>query len=482
MIHDSSIAPDPLAATRRYFLKQGGAGIGALALGSLLPPDLLASTTPAAAPAHIAPKAKRIIYLFQSGGPSQIDLLDYKPGLRERFGQEVPRSIYPDDRKTKMSADQKSFATAPSKFAFAQHGQSGAWFSELLPETATIADDLCIVRSMFTEAINHDPAITLLQTGSQIAGRPSMGSWLHYGLGTDNADLPTFVAMSSRGNGKTGQPLYDRLWGAGFLPARYQGVKFRNQGSPVLDIANPAGVSPTLRRRMLDSIADLNRQRHAQTHDPEIVGRIAQYELAYRMQTSVPQLTDLSNEPASTFQLYGEEARKTGTYAYNCLMARRLAENGVRFIQLFHQGWDQHGSLPKQISAQCQDTDRATAALVRDLKQRGMLDDTLIIWGGEFGRTVYSQGKLTPETYGRDHHPGCFSMWMAGGGVNGGQTYGETDDYSTNVAKNPVHVNDLHATILHLMGIHHERLTFPYQGRDFRLTDVAGTVIPQLVG
>ena len=376
-----------------------------------------------------------------------------------------------------MSADQASFATAPSKFQFAQHGQAGTWISELLPGIAGIADELCVVRSMFTEAINHDPAITLLQTGSQIAGRPSMGAWLHYGLGTENSDLPAFVAMSSRGNGRAGQPLYDRLWGAGFLPARHQGVKFRNQGSPVLDIANPPGVSSALRRRMLDTLASENRQHYDATSDPQIMARIAQYELAYRMQTSVPTLTDLASEPESMFELYGKEARTPGTYAYNCLMARRLAENGVRFIQLFHQGWDQHGDLPKQIAAQCADTDRATAALVTDLKQRGMLDDTLIIWGGEFGRTVYSQGKLTVKSYGRDHHPGCFSMWMAGGGIKPGHNYGETDDFSVNIAKDSVHVNDLHATILHLMGIHHERLTYPHQGRDFRLTDVAGKVV-----
>ncbi|MCB1097822.1 MAG: DUF1501 domain-containing protein [Verrucomicrobiae bacterium] len=469
---------DPLAGTRRYFLKRGGGGIGALALGGLLNRDAAAVESHTATPGpHFSPKAKRIIYLFQSGGPSQLDLYDYKPGLRKRFGEEIPTSIYPAERKTRMSADQASFATAPSKFEFAQHGQSGIWMSELLPGIASIADELCVVRSMFTQAINHDPAITLLQTGSQIAGRPSMGAWLDYGLGTENADLPAFVAMSSRGNGRAGQPLYDRLWGAGFLPARHQGVKLRNQGSPVLDIANPPGVSPALRRRMLDTVVSENRHRYDTTFDPQIIARIAQYELAYRMQTSVPALTDLSSEPESMIQLYGKDARTPGTYAYNCLMARRLAENGVPFIQLFHQGWDQHGDLPKQIAAQCADTDRATAALVTDLKQRGMLDDTLIIWGGEFGRTVYSQGKLTTNSYGRDHHPGCFTMWMAGGGIKPGHTYGETDDFSVSVARDPVDVNDLHATILHLMGIQHERLTFPHQGRDFRLTDVAGEVV-----
>ena len=478
----SAIAIDRQEITRRYFLNRGGAGIGALALAPLLGDKVNAAPSSLAPGPHFAPKAKRIIYLFQSGGPSQADLFDYKPGLQERFGQEVPRSVYPDERKTKMSADQASFATAPSKFRFSQHGQSGVWMSEILPHTSKLADDLCIVRSMFTEAINHDPAITLMQSGSQIAGRPSFGSWLHYGLGSDNDDLPAFVAMSSRGKGRAGQPLYDRLWGAGFLPARFQGVKLRNQGSPVLDIDNPAGVPEALRRRMLNSIRSLNRQRHRQTQDPEILARVAQYELAFRMQMSVPHLTDLSTEPDSTFSLYGNEARRTGTYAYNCLMARRLAERGVRFVQLFHQGWDQHGNLPKEISAQCKDTDQATAALITDLKQRGMLEDTLVVWGGEFGRTIYSQGKLTKEKYGRDHHPSCFTVWMAGGGVNAGKTYGETDDYSTNVVKDPVHVNDLHATILHLLGIHHERLTYPYQGRDFRLTDVAGNVVRDLIG
>jgi hypothetical protein len=471
---------DPLITTRRYFLRHGGAGVGALGLGSLLNSELLAQ--PVMHPSLTAtPKAKRIIYLFQSGGPSQIDLYDHKPELWKKFGAEVPRSVYPDERKTKMSSAQASFATAPSAFKFAQHGKSGAWMSELLPQTARHADDLCIIRSMHTEAINHDPAITFLQTGSQIAGRPSMGSWLHYGLGSMNSDLPAFVAMSSRGSGKTGQPLYDRLWGAGFLPARYQGVKFRNQGDPVLDIYDPPGISREMRRRMLDTLKKLNEKRMRSAGDPEIGARVAQYELAYRMQTSVPELLDFSDEPEHTMSLYGKDAEKTGTYAYNCLMARRLAERGVRFIQLFHQGWDQHGNLPKQIRKQCSDTDQATAGLLTDLRQRGMLDDTLVIWGGEFGRTVYSQGKLTKETYGRDHHPGCFTMWMAGGGVKPGVTYGKTDDYSVNVAENPVHVNDLHATILQLMGIDHRRLTYFYQGRQFRLTDVAGSPISALM-
>ena len=465
---------DPFNLTRRYFLQGGGAGLGSLALGSLLGSNLHSSLVS-------KPKAKRIIYLFQSGGPSQLDLFDYKPELKKRFGEEVPTSVYPDERKTKMSAAQSSFATAPSVFNFAQHGESGAWMSEILPHTAKLADELCIMRSLHTEAINHDPAITFLQTGSQIAGRPSMGAWMHYGLGSDNSDLPAFVAMSSRGKAKTGQPLYDRLWGAGFLPAKYQGIKFRNQGDPVLDIYDPPGISREMRRRMLDSLKKLNRDRLNITRDPEIAARISQYELAYRMQTSVPDLLDFSNEPKGTFDLYGEDAKNTGTYAYNCLMARRLAERGVRYIQLFHQGWDQHNNLPGQMRSQARDTDQATAGLLMDLKQRGMLDDTLVIWGGEFGRTVYSQGKLTEKNYGRDHHPGCFTMWMAGGGAKPGITYGQTDDYSTSVVKDPVHVNDLHATILKLMGIDHKRLTHFHQGREFRLTDVGGNPISDLM-
>jgi len=467
---------DPFNLTRRYFLQGGGAGLGSLALGSLLGSEQGLHSSVVS-----KPKAKRIIYLFQSGGPSQLDLFDHKPGLKKRFGEEVPTSVYPDERKTKMSSAQSSFATAPSIFNFTRHGESGAWMSELLPHTAKLADELCIMRSLHTEAINHDPAITFLQTGSQIAGRPSMGAWMHYGLGSDNSDLPAFVAMSSRGKAKTGQPLYDRLWGAGFLPAKYQGIKFRNQGDPVLDIYDPPGVSREMRRRMLDSLKKLNHDRFSLTQDPKIAARISQYELAYRMQTSVPGLLDLANEPKGTFDLYGEDAKKTGTYAYNCLMARRLAERGVRYIQLFHQGWDQHNNLPGQMRSQARDTDQATAGLLMDLKQRGMLDDTLVIWGGEFGRTVYSQGKLTEKNYGRDHHPGCFTMWMAGGGAKPGITYGQTDDYSTSVVKDPVHVNDLHATILKLMGIDHKRLTHFHQGREFRLTDVGGNPITDLM-
>ncbi len=460
--------------------------LGSLGLASLLGREATAAT--AAGPAkglpqlpHFPPKVKRVIYLFQSGGPAQMDLFDYKPGLKDKFGEDVPKSVYPDERKTTMSSAQAAFPVAPSIFKFSQHGQSGTWISETQPHVAKMADELCVIRSMHTDAINHDPAITFQQTGSQIPGRPSIGSWLGYGLGSENDDLPAFVAMSSKGSAKTGQPLYDRLWGSGFLPSKYQGVKFRNQGDPVLDISDPLGVSRDVRRTMLDSLTQLNELKHDAVGDPEIKSRIAQYELAYRMQMSVPDLLDFSDEPQHVLDLYGPDVSKQGKYAYNCLMARRLAERGVRFIQLFHQGWDSHNNLPTQVRRQCKDTDQATAALMRDLRQRGMLDDTLIIWGGEFGRTIYSQGKLTDKVYGRDHHPSCFTMWLAGGGISGGTNYGSTDDYSVNVAENGVSVHDLHATVLHLLGIDHERLIFKFQGRDFRLTDVHGKVVRPLL-
>ncbi|MEM7477695.1 MAG: DUF1501 domain-containing protein [Planctomycetota bacterium] len=430
---------------------------------------------------HFAPKAKRIIYLFQSGGPAQMDTLDYKPQLKQMHGQEVPRSVYPDDRKTTMSSAQASFPVAASAFKFPQFGESGMRLSEVFPHLGSVADDICLINSLHTDAINHDPAITFLQTGSQIPGRPSMGSWLGYGLGTHNANLPAFVAMSSKGSAKQGQPLYDRLWGSGFLPSKFQGVKFRNIGEPVLDIYNPAGVNRAMRRTMLDRLAELNKQQHTLVGDPEIESRIAQYELAFRMQMSVPDLLDLSQEPQHVLDLYGPDVHKQGKYAYNCLIARRLAERGVRFIQLFHQGWDSHGNVQTEVTKQARDTDQPTAALIKDLKRRGMLEDTLIIWGGEFGRTVYSQGNLKGTKYGRDHHGSCFSMWMAGGGIRGGMTYGKTDDFSVNVAEDAVSVHDLHATILHLLGIDHERFTFAFQGRDFRLTDVHGTLLKELL-
>jgi hypothetical protein len=477
-----------LQINRRHFFARTATGIGTIALGSLLNSELFAQPEPQrngigglAGLPHFAPKAKRIIYLCQSGGPSQLDLFDPKPELLERRGEEVPKSVYPDERKTSMTSGQTGFPTAPSIFQFGRHGENGIPISELLPHLAEVADELCIIKSMYTEAINHDPAITFFQTGSQIPGRPSMGAWLSYGLGSENSNLPTFVAMSSRGSGKAGQPIYDRLWGSGFLPAKYQGVKFRNVGDPVLDIANPSGVDPLLRRQMIDTVNRLNQRKFEQAGDSAIETRIAQYELAYRMQTSIPELVDQSSETKATFELYGDDAKKPGTYAYNCLTARRLAERGVRFIQLYHQGWDQHGNLPGQIRKQCKDADQASAALITDLKQRGMLDETLIVWGGEFGRTVYCQGKLTAKTYGRDHHPNCFAMWLAGAGVKGGISYGATDDYSVNVVDKGVHVHDLQATILHQMGIDHERLTFKHQGRDYRLTDVHGKVVHDLL-
>jgi hypothetical protein len=416
--------------------------------------------------------------LFQSGAPSQMDLFDYKPKLAELRGSELPDSVRMGQRLTGMTATQSSFPVAPSKFKFARHGQSSAWLSELLPHTARVADELCIVKSMHTEAINHDPAITFFQTGAQLAGRPSIGAWISYGLGSENHDLPAFVAMVSQGSGnRSDQPLYDRLWGSGFLPTKYQGVKFRSVGDPVLYLSNPSGMSDATRRRMLDDLARLNQLKLAENGDPEIATRIAQYEMAYRMQTSVPELTDVSDEPEHVFEMYGANSRTPGTYAANCLLARRLAERGVRFIQLFHRGWDQHATLPKHLAAQCDDTDQASAALVTDLRQRGLLDDTLVVWGGEFGRTVYCQGKLTADDYGRDHHPRAFTVWLAGAGIRAGMTYGGTDEFSYNITENPVHVHDLHATILHCLGIDHTRLTYKFQGRRHRLTDVHGKVV-----
>jgi hypothetical protein len=422
-----------------------------------------------------------VIYLFQSGGPSQMELFDYKPRLKEFQGIDLPETVRMGQRLTGMSATQASFPVVPSKFSFAQHGQSGAWVSELMPHTAKIADQLTFIKSMHTEAINHDPAVTFLMTGSQIAGRPSMGSWLSYGLGAETSDLPAFVVMISPGQGGGGQPLYDRLWGSGFLPSRYQGAKFRSVGDPVLYLSNPAGFDSTDRRKYLDALGELNQQKLAQVGDPEISTRIAQYEMAFRMQTSVPELTDLSKEPESVFEMYGPDARKPGTFAANALLARRLAERGVRFIQLYHRDWDHHGGLPAGLPKRCKETDQPAAALIQDLKQRGMLEDTLVIWGGEFGRTVYCQGRLTKDDYGRDHHPRCFTMWMAGGGAKPGLTYGETDDYGYNVVRDPVHVHDFQATMLHCLGIDHTKLTFQYMGRWFRLTDVHGHVVKQVL-
>jgi hypothetical protein len=461
---------------RRAFLTR--TGLGSLALAALGQTSRSEPSVATEKRPHHAPRAKRIIYLFQSGAPSQLDLFDHKPGLLKRFGEDLPDSIRQGQRLTGMTATQTRFPVAPSRFRFAQHGQSGAWLSELLPHTAAIADRICLVRSMHTEAINHDPAITFFQTGSQIAGRPSMGAWTNYGLGAMNDDLPAFVTLISQGSGNPNdQPLYDRLWGSGFLPSQYQGVKFRSGGDPVLFLSNPSGFDRIARRQMLDDLALLNRAQGDVTGDPEISTRINQYELAYRMQSSVPELTDLRSEPEHSKIMYGPEVSKPGSFAANCLLARRLVERGVRFVQLFHRGWDQHSKLPTQLPGQCRDTDQPSAALVQDLAQRGLLEDTVVVWGGEFGRTVYSQGRLTQTDYGRDHHPRCFTIWMAGGGIRGGITHGETDDFNYNITRDPVHVHDLHATLLHLLGIDHTRLTYKFQGRHHRLTDVHGKIV-----
>lgn len=479
-----------LHINRRHFLSKLSLGLGSAALASLLPGCLAmeSQATSIGAPGldgilaapHFAPKAKRVIYLFQSGGPSQFELFDYKPKLAQMFGEDLPGSIRMGQRLTGMTAYQKSFPVAPSMYSFQQHGQSGAWVSELMPYTAAIADDLCFVKSMQTEAINHDPAITFFQTGSQQPGRPSMGSWLSYGLGSDNQNLPTFCVLLSRGLIRP-QPIYSRLWGNGFLASMHQGVQFRSGKDPVLFINNPDGIGGKDRRRALDHLAQLNEIRAQELGDPEVYSRIAQYEMAYRMQTSVPEAMDISGEPDDVYEMYGPDSRRPGTFAANCLLARRLAERDVKFIQLYHMGWDQHVNLPNDIKLQAKDTDQASAALVTDLKRRGLLDDTLVIWGGEFGRTVYSQGKLQTDNYGRDHHPRCFSLWMAGGGVKAGTSYGETDDFSYNIVNDPVHVHDFHATILHLLGIDHERLTFKHQGRRYRLTDVHGNLVEGLL-
>jgi hypothetical protein len=470
-----------LRLTRRQFFGMTAGGIGAAALATLLSEDLHAADGLPGLP-HFPPTAKRVIYLFQSGAPSQMDMFDYKPKLNDLRGSELPDSIRMGQRLTGMTATQASFPVAPPMFKFAQHGQSGAWLSELLPHTAKVADDLCFIKSMYTEAINHDPGITFFQTGAQLAGRPSIGAWISYGLGSENNDLPSFVVMVSQGTGRPGdQPLYDRLWGSGFLPSKYQGVKFRSTGDPVLYLSNPDGFSSDSRRKYLNYLDTLNQMKLEESADPEIATRIAQYEMAFRMQSSVPELTDLSKEPERIFEMYGPESRKPGTFAANCLLARRLAERGVRFIQLFHRGWDHHNGLPKAIVGQCKDTDQPSAALIQDLKERDLLKDTLLVWGGEFGRTVYCQGKLTADDYGRDHHPRCFTVWLAGGGVKPGISYGETDDYCYNVVKDPVHVHDLHATIFKCLGIDHTQLTFKYQGRHFRLTDVAGVVKKEIL-
>jgi hypothetical protein len=460
-----------LNETRRQFFSRSARGLGGLALASLIGESANGSVSGLP---HFAPKAKRAIYLHMVGAPPQHDLLDYKPKMQAMFDKDLPDSIRMGQRLTTMTSGQSRFPIAPTVFKFAQYGQSGAWISELLPYTAKMADDIAVVRSMHTEAINHEPAITFIQSGFMIAGKPCIGSWISYGLGSMNRDLPTFVVLNAtHSNPKANvQAISARLWSAGFLSAQYAGVALRSGGDPVLYINNPDGVPAKMRRRMLDSLGEMNQLEFERTHDPETRARIEQFEMAFRMQTSVPELTDLSKEPESVYELYGEDARKGGTFANSVLMARRLVERGVRFVQLYHRGWDVHGNLPAVLPSQCKDVDQGCWALVQDLTQRGMLDDTLVIWGGEFGRTIYSQGKLTATDYGRDHHPRCFSLWLAGGGVKGGIVHGETDEFSYNITRDPVHVRDLQATLLHQFGIDHERFTYKYQGLDQKLTGV----------
>jgi uncharacterized protein (DUF1501 family) len=486
---EESVSMDPIRQhqailSRRHFLTQSSTRVGTAALASLLLQDgfARADAKPAgAAPTHFAPKAKRVIYLFQSGGPSQLEMLDYKPTLKKLHGTELPDSIRNGQRLTGMTSGQKNFPVINPKFGFKQAGKSGTWISDLLPHTANVIDDLCLIRSMHTEAINHDPAITFLQTGSQQPGRPSFGAWVSYGLGRIAEDLPAFLVLISHGSGKdANQGLLDRLWGSGFLPSNHQGVKFRAGTDPVLYLNDPPGIDRDLRRKMLDGIAKLNQQELERTGDSEIQTRIQQYEMAFRMQASVPDLVDFRKETQATLDSYGDDVRRPGSFAANCLLARRMLERGVRFVQLYHRGWDLHGGLPTNLPKQCKDIDQPQAALIRDLKQRGMLDDTLVVWGGEFGRTVYGQGGLQAE-YGRDHHGRCFSMWVAGGGTKPGTVVGETDDFGYNITRDPVHIHDLNATLLHCLGYDHERLTYRFQGRDYRLTDVHGKVVKSLL-
>lgn len=472
-----------LLQNRRQFFGRTASGIGAAALSCLLNPtrsraDSEVRSKGTLRTLHFPPKAKRVIYLHQSGAPSHIDLFDHKPGMQKYHGKELPSSVRMGQRITGMTSGQAKFPIAASQFEFHRHGQCGTWLSNLLPWTGKLVDDITVIRSVHTEAINHDPAITFIQTGSEQPGRPSLGSWASYGLGSENENLPGFIVLISQGSGNlTDQPLFSRLWGSGFLPTNHQGVKFRSSGDAVLHLTNPPGVDTASRREMLDTLEKLNHVQHQRLGDPEITTRIAQYEMAFRMQASVPDLMDLTQEPESVLDMYGPEVRTPGTFAANALLARRLSERGVRFIQLYHRGWDQHGSLRDHLPKQCRDTDQPSAALITDLKQRGLLDETLVIWGGEFGRTSYVQGNIDNPNFGRDHHPRCFSVWMAGGGIKGGQVYGETDDYCYNIVNNPVHVHDMNATLLRCLGIDHERLTFRFQGRDFRLTDIHGEVV-----
>ncbi len=465
--------------TRRWFLDQFAYGIGGLALGSMLNAKDAQAEAGVLAQPHFAPRVKRVIFLFQSGAPSQMDLFDYKPRLNVDHGKELPASVRMGQRLTGMSGFQASLPLVGSPFKFDQHGSSGQWLSELLPHTAKFADDLCIVRTVNTEAINHGPGVTMMQSGSQFPGRPSMGSWLSYGLGSENEDLPSFVVLVTNGQG--GQPLSSQLWSSGFLPGKFNAVELRSDADAVLYLNSPQGIDRSSRRKALDRLQELHEIDLATTSDPALETRIAQYEMAYRMQTSIPEVTDISGESEETLKMYGEDVKTPGTFAANCLRARRLAEKGVQFIQLFHPDWDHHSGLPSGLRHKCKQTDQPTAALLQDLKSRGMLDDTLVVWAGEFGRTSYCQGKIEGSNFGRDHHPRCFSIWMAGGGVKGGYTHGETDEYSYNVVSDSVHIHDLHATFMHLLGIDHERLTFKYQGRHFRLTDVHGNVIHELL-
>ena len=470
-----------LNINRRHFLQKAGLGIGGAALGSMLAPGLFNKSeeellTPPLGLHHFAPKAKRVIYLFQNGAPSQLESFDYKPKLNEMFDQDLPESIRMGQRLTGMTSEQERFPLVGSKFSFKQYGQSGTWVSELFPNVAKIVDDICVVKTMHTEAINHDPALTFMQTGAQVGNRPSMGAWLSYGLGSENKNLPAFCVLLSRGKGN-GQGVYSKLWTNGFLDSVHQGVQFSSGEDPILYLNNPAGMDKASRRKMLDQLATLNEMNYQEFGDPEINAKIQQYEMAYRMQTAVPEITDVSKEPDHIVKLYGSDCLIPGTYAANCLLARKLSEAGTRFVQLYHQGWDQHDNLVGEMPRQALEADRASAALITDLKQRGLLDETLVVWGGEFGRTNYCQGNLTTENYGRDHHPRCFSIWMAGGGVKKGISYGETDELGYNIVKDPVHVHDLQATILHLMGLHHEQLTFKHLGRRYRLTDIHGKVV-----
>ena len=479
------ILENGLNRNRRWFLSRLSIGLGSAALGSLLIPDLFGGSKDAEEAVmsglpHFAPKAKRVIYLFQNGAPSQLETFDYKPILNTMIGQDLPESIRQGQRLTGMTANQKTFPLVGSFYKFNQHGQNGVYVSELFPHMAKIVDELCIIRSMHTEAINHDPALTFFQTGAQQGNRPSMGSWVSYGLGTENKNMPAFCVLLSKGKGN-GQGVYSKLWSNGFLDSIHQGVQFSSGDSPILYLQDPDGMDKTSRRKMLDKVAELNNLEYQQFGDPEIVTKIQQYEMAFRMQTAVPEIMDVNKEPDDIVKLYGADCLIPGTYAANCLLARKLSENGVRFIQLYHQGWDQHGNLPNEMKGQAMDVDQASAALITDLKQRGLLDDTLVIWGGEFGRTNYCQGKMTPDNYGRDHHPRCFSIWMAGGGIKPGIVYGETDEFGYNIVKNPVHVHDFQATVLNQLGLDHERLIFRLQGRRYRLTDVAGTVVRDII-